>query len=307
MDESRFDDIVKLLVSGNVMIDPTLVYGAKGVMPRWNEYELECRHVLDDPNLAYIPRDVSDSWCSTRHLTGATPEDLKRRRTGYDKMTRFLKRFADAGGVIVAGSDFVGSAIPGLTLHNEMATYVHDIGLTPMQAIQTATRNTAEFYLKGKGLGTITQGSLADILIVRGNPLQRIEDSRNVEVVIKDGRVLERGYHLTYANPYKRPFPARDVPDVVIASIKPYVVAQDDTNVTITLKGTGFRPGSIVWLSETPLKTTFVSATELTASLCDRCTEAVGPMDVRVSQSFAGPRTTAATQLLVTHRLTKGS
>ena len=67
MDESRFDDLVKLLVSRNVMIDPTLVYGAKGIMPQWDTYELQCRRLITDPALTYLPGDIADNWCATRH------------------------------------------------------------------------------------------------------------------------------------------------------------------------------------------------------------------------------------------------
>jgi imidazolonepropionase-like amidohydrolase len=302
MDESRFDELVKLLVSKQVMIDPTLVYGSKGIMPRWDEYELECRRLLDNPDLQYIPTEVSGSWCTAKHLRGATAEDLERRRVGFVKMTRFLKKFADAGGTIVAGSDFVGSAVPGWALHKEIATYVHDIGLTPMQAIQTATRNTAQFYLKGKGLGTIEPGNLADVLVVRGNPLTRIEDTQNIDMVIKDGRVMELGYHATYSNPYKRPFPAREGTAPVIASVTPYVLAQADSTAVIKVKGSGFGPASIIWLGATPLKTTFVSSTELSAAVPGASVQAVGPIEVVVSGSLEGRRSDAA-EILVTHRL----
>jgi imidazolonepropionase-like amidohydrolase len=305
MDETKMDDLAKYLVSKNVAIDPTIVYGAKGVMPGWDRIELECRRMLDDPNLIYVPTEVSASWCTTNHLRNSTPEDLKRRRIGYDKMTKFLKKFADAGGVIVAGSDFVGSAIPGLTTHNEIATYVQDIGLTPMQAIQTATRNTADFYVKGKGIGTVEPGKLADVIVVRGNPLQDIRDTRNVEVVIKDGRVMERGYHASYTNSYKRPFPARETPDSAITSVKPYVVSQGDRRA-ITLIGSGFTRATMVWAGDRPLATTFVSPTEISVTLCEECVQVVGPIALRVSQSRSGQKSAPA-EVLVTHRLTKES
>lgn len=117
---------------------------------------------------------------------------------------------------------------------------------------------------------------------------------------------MERGYHLTYSNPYERPFPRREVPEPVIASVRPYVVVEGDTKVAITVKGTGFTPASIVWVGETQLKTTFVSATELSATLCDPCTRVVGTIRVHVSPSLHGRKSTPA-RILVTHRLTKSS
>lgn len=198
-------------------------------------------------------------------------------------MTRFLKTFVDAGGLLLAGSDFQGSAAPGVTLHQEMEVFVHDIGLTPMQALQTATHNPAAFYLKGKNLGTIAPGNLADLMIVSDDPLRDIRNTRRVELVIKDGRPMTLGYHPWYANPYELPAPDPIPASMFITSVDPYVVAFGGISVTLKVRGTGFPQNALIRLGGQLLKTTYVSATELTADVPGVLLQHTGTLSVEVT------------------------
>jgi imidazolonepropionase-like amidohydrolase len=75
-------------------------------------------------------------------------------------------------------------------LWREIKAHV-DVGMSPQRAICAATRINAQILGKGSELGTIEPGKLADIIVVRGNPLFDITSLANVEVVIKDGRVYK--------------------------------------------------------------------------------------------------------------------
>src|SRR4029453_16841221 len=98
-----------------------------------------------------------------------------------------LKAVAAAGGRIVPGTD--SPIIPfGLGLHVEIESYVH-AGLTPFQALQTATVNAAEALGLEALIGTIEPGKIADLTLVSGNPLEDIRHTREVKRVIKGGRV----------------------------------------------------------------------------------------------------------------------
>jgi imidazolonepropionase-like amidohydrolase len=77
-------------------------------------------------------------------------------------------------------------------LWREIKAHV-DTGMTPQRAITAATRVNAEILGKGKELGTIEPGKLADIIVVRGNPLFDVTALANVEVVVKDGVVYKGG------------------------------------------------------------------------------------------------------------------
>jgi len=77
-------------------------------------------------------------------------------------------------------------------LWREIKVHV-DMGMTPQRAIAAATRVNATIIGKGRELGTIEPGKLADIIVVKGNPLFDIVALANVETVVKDGLVLKGG------------------------------------------------------------------------------------------------------------------
>jgi imidazolonepropionase-like amidohydrolase len=76
----------------------------------------------------------------------------------------------------------------GLGLHVELEAYVH-AGMTPFQALQTATVNAAQALGLGDELGTVQPGKLADLAFVGGDPLVDIRHTRDVKRVMKGGRV----------------------------------------------------------------------------------------------------------------------
>ena len=84
---------------------------------------------------------------------------------------------------VVAGTD---QAVPGHSLHREIELYV-EAGFTPMEAIQAATIVPARVMGLEKETGTVEKGKRADLILIRGNPLDDIHNTRNVEYVITDG------------------------------------------------------------------------------------------------------------------------
>ena len=128
-----------------------------------------------------------------RRKTYLTPEQIQVRRAGFRNHARFLKRFVDAGGKIVAASDITQTP-PGLGMHQEMTAFVEDVGLTPMQAIQSGTKWVAEGF-RIPDIGRIEEGKLADIAHrQRAIRCRTSSTSRRIDTVIKDGKVMDRGY-----------------------------------------------------------------------------------------------------------------
>jgi imidazolonepropionase-like amidohydrolase len=78
------------------------------------------------------------------------------------------------------------------SLWRELKAHV-DLGMSAQRSICAATRINAQILGKGDQLGTIEPGKLADIIVVRGNPLFDSTNLANVEVVLKDGRIYKRG------------------------------------------------------------------------------------------------------------------
>jgi imidazolonepropionase-like amidohydrolase len=101
----------------------------------------------------------------------------------FAKEIAMLGALHKAGIPIVAGTD---QAVPGHSLHREIELYVQ-AGFTPMEAIQAATIVPARAMGIDKDSGTVEKGKRGDLILINGNPLEDIHNSRNVEYVITNG------------------------------------------------------------------------------------------------------------------------
>jgi hypothetical protein len=115
--------------------------------------------------------------------------DLSHMR-GVDRWANEAARLAYRSGVrFVAGTDVSG--YPGLnllsTLHEELAMYVNVVGMTPAEALATATSNAAAMLGAQDDMGTIARGRLADLLILDADPLANIRNTRRIAYVVKGG------------------------------------------------------------------------------------------------------------------------
>ncbi len=103
-----------------------------------------------------------------------------------------IKAFYDMGGgdLITLGTDYPsnGEYLAGFSAHRELETFVL-AGIPPAAALKIATINGARALKVGDKLGSIENGKLADLFVVKGNPLQDIRNTRNVQLVIKSGVV----------------------------------------------------------------------------------------------------------------------
>jgi imidazolonepropionase-like amidohydrolase len=101
----------------------------------------------------------------------------------FEKELAIIGALHHAGVTIVAGTD---QTVPGYSLHREIELYAQ-AGFTPMEAIQAATVVPARVMGIDKEVGTIEKGKRADLIILNGNPLDDIHNTRNVEYVITNG------------------------------------------------------------------------------------------------------------------------
>ncbi|HXZ41079.1 MAG TPA: amidohydrolase family protein [Terriglobales bacterium] len=106
----------------------------------------------------------------------------------FKKEMEFEYAFAKAGGLLLAGLDptGMGGVIAGFGDQREVELLV-EAGFTPIEAIHIATANGAQFLGELDHIGTIAAGKQADLIVIKGDPSQKIEDIENVEIVFKDG------------------------------------------------------------------------------------------------------------------------
>jgi imidazolonepropionase-like amidohydrolase len=98
-----------------------------------------------------------------------------------------------AGVPLMAGTDSAAGVyvMPGFSLHQELELFVK-AGLTPMEALQTATLNPAKFLGRTRDLGTVEKGKLADLVLLDANPLDDISNTQKISAVVLAGRYLSR-------------------------------------------------------------------------------------------------------------------
>ncbi len=152
-----------------------------------------------DPRLRFLPKQWTDSWDPrvTLYLHDLSPEDQAALRTRIVALlARYKKLVGDmrkAGVEFLAGTDANGwnPILPGFGLHEELALLVES-GLTPMEALQSATRNPARYFRMLDAMGTVEVKKAADLVLLNANPLDDIHNTQKIEAVIMRGRYYSR-------------------------------------------------------------------------------------------------------------------
>lgn len=145
----------------------------------------------DDPRLVYIPEAYRQPWAE-RHAIFApkTPEQIEIQTRFLDSHFALVGAMEEAGVPLVAGTDCNNPfVIPGFSLHDELAFLVR-AGLTPMRAIQTATRDAARCLGIENQHGTVTAGKAADFVVLDANPLADITNTTRINAVVTRGRLI---------------------------------------------------------------------------------------------------------------------
>ncbi|MGE8220910.1 MAG: amidohydrolase family protein [Stenotrophomonas acidaminiphila] len=149
----------------------------------------------DDPYLAYIGPGLRKTYAwRVERAASATPEQVQARHARHARVAAVLPLLQEAGVRIMAGTDagFLNSYnYPGIGLHNELALYVRH-GLTPAQALATATRNGPAWFGRLDRYGAIAAGKAADLVLLERNPLQDITATSSIDTVVLRGTVYDR-------------------------------------------------------------------------------------------------------------------
>lgn len=147
----------------------------------------------DDPRLVYIPEAYRQPWAE-RHAIFApkTPEQTEVQRRFLESQIALVGKMEAAGVPLVAGTDCSNPyVLPGFSLHDELANLVQ-AGLTPMRAIQAATRDAARCLGLEHQHGTVTPGKAADFVVLDANPLLDITNTTRIHSVVTRGRLIDQ-------------------------------------------------------------------------------------------------------------------
>ncbi|HMI51226.1 MAG TPA: amidohydrolase family protein [Candidatus Saccharimonadales bacterium] len=147
-----------------------------------------------DERNKYVPHQLLETWKKgiADRDKRATPQEYELRSKLLQKSLQLVGKMQAAGVRIMAGTDSSAPYIfPGSSLHEELFLLVQ-AGLTPLEALQAASKNPAEFLGILKFQGTIERNKFADLVLLDGNPLDDIKNSRKIAAVILHGKFLDR-------------------------------------------------------------------------------------------------------------------
>jgi hypothetical protein len=218
MEPAAFDGVIQKMVQHHMFLAPTITHtwwGWGTQIPHSKEWQDEIvAFEKDTSGLDFVPQRARDMWLHAhdtservkgRFVVGDQvnanhPLDME----GYAKRDEFLRKFVKGGGKLMGGADNNFDNVPGLTSHQELQQLVYS-GLTPMEAILSVTKWAAESWHNDKELGTVEPGKLADLITVKGDPLTDIRTTRNVDLVIQNGKVIDVTFDPKWKNPIPSP------------------------------------------------------------------------------------------------------
>lgn len=196
-DAAMRERLVRRLASEGVAIVPTMV----------NYYEWllvppsDARRIIDDtlgrtdPRRKFVSGYLLEDWREQVAERGRVKDALIRHlywRRAFRGVLLDLQAMHRGGVTILPGTDVaVALMYPGFSLHDELRFFVDEIGMTPMEALMSATRNAAKFSGMLDSLGTIEVGKLADLVLLDANPLEDVRNVGRAHAVMIRGRLFD--------------------------------------------------------------------------------------------------------------------
>jgi hypothetical protein len=191
-DERKAAAMFSAFVANETWQTPTLTLQDGFIRERDEEF-------VADPRRRYLPKSWTGNWDpgAIHYLRDQTPaeyEVLHQRMRML--LTRYRKLVGDmhsAGVGLLAGTDTnpLNPVLPGWGLHQELALLV-ECGLTPLEALQTATLNPARYFGKLNEMGTIEEGKAADLVLLDADPLADIRNTQKIAAVVLRGKYHSR-------------------------------------------------------------------------------------------------------------------
>jgi imidazolonepropionase-like amidohydrolase len=156
--------------------------------------QLDDAKFTDDPRLKYLPGWVRVFWDPKNdfRFKTTTAADFALMKKNFQDDVHLVLAMKNAGVGILAGTDEANPyCFPGFSLHDELALLVK-AGLSPAEALQTATINPARFLGKQRTQGSIEEGKDADLVLLDGNPIVDIHNTTAIRAVVASGRLFDR-------------------------------------------------------------------------------------------------------------------
>lgn len=186
-DEEKAAAFFARLVKNDTWVCPTTLV--------WSEASYRDEEdLINDLRFEYMPAYSKSSWDPKNNtmVALATGDGRADCQKLFQKKLDIIGSMKAAGVGLLAGTDALAPyCFPGFGLHEELVLLVR-AGLSPMEALRTATYNPAKFFGTLDSMGTIEQGKVADLVLLEANPLQDISNTRKIAAVVTGGRIYEK-------------------------------------------------------------------------------------------------------------------
>jgi hypothetical protein len=146
---------------------------------------------LDNPNLKYVTQVRKKLWwgidANSNKKRNVSPEGKNVSKDFYEASKRQVKKASDIGVPIMTGTDVTDSyTFAGFSVHNELYDLTKS-GLSNLEALKTATIVPAQYANLQANYGSIEIGKIADLIILDGNPLENINNTKKINSVLLNG------------------------------------------------------------------------------------------------------------------------
>lgn len=156
---------------------------------------LDDAQFIRDPRLRHVPFQVRERWdplSNSFAFRAWSAADFARSRELFEYDKKMVGTMFRAGVPMLAGTDTQNPyCFPGFSLHDELALLVES-GVTPLGALQMATRNPASFMNAADRFGSVTTGKIADLVLLDADPLQDIHNTTRIRAVFLAGKYFDR-------------------------------------------------------------------------------------------------------------------
>jgi imidazolonepropionase-like amidohydrolase len=188
-DHSQIPKLMKALKKNNIWVVPT-----QSLAERWFHPDYTAEDFRNDPHMVYMKPEVVEQWISSKKNLMSNPEYEEDKIKNFVGLRRNLILECQKNGVgLLLGCDAPQVFnVPGFSTHHELE-YLVLAGLTPYQALRTGTLNVAE-YLGKKDSGAVKEGAVSDLILLNGNPLTDISETRNIAGVMLRDQWMPKEY-----------------------------------------------------------------------------------------------------------------
>ena len=189
VDTSRISRLMTGLRDAKIWIVPTQALAERWMVPA----ETESFSKL--PDMVYMNEQTLNGWSNQKNNMMKNPRYKAENINAFIKLRRRLILECQKNGVrLLLGSDAPQVFnVPGFSLHQELE-YMVVAGLTPFQALRSGTVNVAAYFNVAAERGMVKKGMTSDLVLLEGNPLKDIRQTKNVAGVMLGNRWLSKAY-----------------------------------------------------------------------------------------------------------------